>query len=137
MHGKVSKAEGVVASGKTTTHIAELGGMGGGAPTATASAPSTAAAAPSRSQVAAATAPSSSVAAATASSSAAAAPSAGAPGAVQESPSAILAQINSKMDLILKIGKEQTNLKERQMTAMKSAASSNSGGADMSSIIAA
>jgi len=41
------------------------------------------------------------------------------------------------MDLILKIGKEQTNLKERQMTAMKSAASSNSGGADMSSIIAA
>jgi len=137
MHGKVSKAEGVVASGKTTTHIAELGGMGGGAPTATASAPSTAAAAPSRSQVAAATAPSSSVAAATASSSAAAAPSAGAPGAVQESPSAILAQINSKMDLILKVGKEQTNLKERQMTAMKSAASSNSGGADMSSIIAA
>ncbi len=122
MHGKVSKAEGVVASGKTTQHIAALGGG---------------TAAPSGPQVVAATAPSSSAVAASASSSAAAAPSAGAPGAVQESPSAILAQINSKMDLILKVGRDQTNLKERQMTAMKTAAASNSGGADMTTIIAA
>jgi hypothetical protein len=122
MHGKVSKAEGLVASGKTTQHIAALGGG---------------TAAPSGSQVVAATAPSSSVAAATASSSAAAAPSAGAPGAVQESPSAILAQINSKMDLILKVGRDQTNLKERQMTAMKVAAASSSGGVDMPAVMGA
>lgn len=122
MHGKVSKAEGLVASGKTTQHIAALGGG---------------AAAPSGPQVVAATAPSSSVAAATASSSAAAAPAAGAPGAVQESPSAILAQINSKMDLILKVGRDQTNLKERQLTAMKVAAASSSGGVDMPAVMGA
>lgn len=90
--------------------------------------------APTDAQVAAATAPPSAAAAA-APAVATAQPAAGAPGAVQETVTALLAQINNKMDLMLKVGKEQTSLQERRMTAMK--ANAGSGGGNIGDVMAA
>lgn len=145
MGSKMGRAEQAVASGSFGGKAipADVLALAGGRPVTASGAPVSlpvatasnvpAAAAPNQGQVAAATnKPSSGVVAATASTTAA--PTAGAPGAVQETPAALLAQLNTKMDQLIKATKDQNGLQERRMTAMKSNAG---GGGDIQAIMAA